>query len=451
MENDDAATVAEFAKSFRGLVGRLDVGSGWCAVFVRRDPDAFENYLEGVEVPPWDVVASLLGDFSALFGPGEDGLGERALTAHAAAQGARDRLVGASTLTTELGRAKVLRDAARARLAELVGGRPGGGGSDPLSAEIAWARDEAQRAEARCEALRGRLEALIAAGSSGGGPVPVRQEPEVPASVSVGDAGGSGGVRAAVEPQAVRAGRWRGPRSAGVSLAALAFGTLAASIEQPPAGGGEAPAAAAGPRPVSAADRARAGKVAAALRELRAVGQGGRAHTLLCEAVGRPAVEVALVAQALEEDGQEAEVATLLWEAGCLPVAELAAVVQALADAGRSEDAQVLVRHASALPAADVALLAEGMWREQRRMHLDMLLRAVVRSRGRQEAVEVARRVPELVPVLVECAQRVSVRAPGRPAVRAADVRPAVRSQAAEPRFRGRRWFRRRAGRCRRW
>ena len=41
------------------LLTRLDQGGGWCGVFWQRDPDGMRACLDGLEVPPWDVVEAL--------------------------------------------------------------------------------------------------------------------------------------------------------------------------------------------------------------------------------------------------------------------------------------------------------------------------------------------------------------------------------------------------------
>ncbi|MGW4450659.1 hypothetical protein [Streptomyces sp. NPDC004599] len=52
--------VREFADYLDGLLGRLDRDGGWCAVFRQRDPEGMRAFLHGREVPPWDVLESLL-------------------------------------------------------------------------------------------------------------------------------------------------------------------------------------------------------------------------------------------------------------------------------------------------------------------------------------------------------------------------------------------------------
>ncbi|MET9743217.1 hypothetical protein ABZY90_34270, partial [Streptomyces sp. NPDC006422] len=58
----------DFATYLRGLNARLDQRAGWCGVFWRRDPEGMRACLDGVEVPPWDVVEALLNDLAATMG-----------------------------------------------------------------------------------------------------------------------------------------------------------------------------------------------------------------------------------------------------------------------------------------------------------------------------------------------------------------------------------------------
>ncbi|MCD9904313.1 hypothetical protein LUR56_38290 [Streptomyces sp. MT29] len=50
------------------MTARLDPGRGWYGVFTRRDPQGMRSCLDGVEIPPWDVVESLLADLAEVHG-----------------------------------------------------------------------------------------------------------------------------------------------------------------------------------------------------------------------------------------------------------------------------------------------------------------------------------------------------------------------------------------------
>ena len=78
--------MAEFTHWLGGLAARAERAGGWWAVFAERDPDGLGACLEGAELLPWDVVASLLQDV------GEDPGPARGL--YAAAAGAHDRRPG---------------------------------------------------------------------------------------------------------------------------------------------------------------------------------------------------------------------------------------------------------------------------------------------------------------------------------------------------------------------
>ncbi|KIF77555.1 hypothetical protein QR77_34320, partial [Streptomyces sp. 150FB] len=81
-----------FARYLRDLTTLLDPGGGWYGVFAQRDPAGMRACLDGVEIPPWDVVDSLLQDFAA----GRDGEAvaresARARALHAASAAVHDR------------------------------------------------------------------------------------------------------------------------------------------------------------------------------------------------------------------------------------------------------------------------------------------------------------------------------------------------------------------------
>ncbi|MFD5504922.1 hypothetical protein ACFWJS_35400 [Streptomyces sp. NPDC127061] len=156
-ERQDAWEVREFTQYLRDLVTLLDPGSGWYGLFLRRDPAGMRACLDGVEIPPWDVMESLLGDLAALRGTAfaqresvrAAGLYSSSVAAHDRRPGGRQVLVE----RLELMRGEQARAARRFRAA-------GAGGTTPPDAEAAaWARDDHVRATARCSELRERLAA----------------------------------------------------------------------------------------------------------------------------------------------------------------------------------------------------------------------------------------------------------------------------------------------------
>jgi hypothetical protein len=155
----------EFVAYLDGVLARLDQGAGWCAVFWQRDPDGMQACLDGREVPPWDVVEALLQDLAAEYGPEvAHAEAERARPLHAAAQAAHDARPGgrdalgdrfdimlreqryAAERQAELGR----RLAAATTLEE----------ADALRLDLAWARDDHERAVRRCAELQSRMAEL---------------------------------------------------------------------------------------------------------------------------------------------------------------------------------------------------------------------------------------------------------------------------------------------------
>ncbi|MFJ2648140.1 hypothetical protein ACIO1C_15570 [Streptomyces sp. NPDC087420] len=166
----------------RDLTSLLDPGGGWYGVFRQRDPDGLRACFDGVEIPPWDVVESLLQDFGA----GRDteqaaAEAARARRLHAASAAAYDRRAGGEEALSERLRL-MLREQAYAveRADELVRqlrttpeGSPEGG---QLAHDLAWVRDDHARASARCAELRSRLTALTTPGRGGPAPRPVAPE-----------------------------------------------------------------------------------------------------------------------------------------------------------------------------------------------------------------------------------------------------------------------------------
>ncbi|MFJ8535390.1 hypothetical protein [Streptomyces sp. NPDC093591] len=156
------ARVREFVNYLDGLLARLDQGGGWCAVFWQRDPEGMQACLDGREVPPWDVVEALLHDLAGQYGPGGAGPeAERARALHAAALAAYDsRPGGRDALGDRLD--VMLREQryAAERQAELgrsLAAATSQEEADSIRLDLAWARDDHERATARCAELRARM------------------------------------------------------------------------------------------------------------------------------------------------------------------------------------------------------------------------------------------------------------------------------------------------------
>ncbi|WP_432065924.1 hypothetical protein [Streptomyces sp. C10-9-1] len=183
-----------FARYLADLTGRIDRTDGWYAIFRRRDPDGLRACLDGTEIPPWDVVESLLHDLAAVVGAvyaGRESVRARAL--HAAAAAAHDRLPGgAEALQERL--ELMLREELHAKgraeeLLRLLAGVPERGPeAERLSHELAWTRDDHARAMARIAELSARLARVNAAD------VEARGRPAGPTGHGAppGDPGGTG-------------------------------------------------------------------------------------------------------------------------------------------------------------------------------------------------------------------------------------------------------------------
>ncbi|MFI7329615.1 hypothetical protein ACIBQ3_33875 [Streptomyces rubiginosohelvolus] len=158
--HQQAYEVGAFAEYLRDLVARLDPGRGWYGVFARRDPAGMRSCLDGVEIPPWDVVESLLADLAALHGARfAEQVSVRAAALYSASAAAHDRRPGGRQ---ELVHRLELMVREQHRAAERLRGS-GPGGPDPAEPDaLAWARDDHERASARCAELRKRLAAVAA-------------------------------------------------------------------------------------------------------------------------------------------------------------------------------------------------------------------------------------------------------------------------------------------------
>ncbi|MFD5945045.1 hypothetical protein ACFWAZ_02485 [Streptomyces collinus] len=156
------AEVGEFVTYLDGLLARLDPSGGWCAVFWQRDPEGMRACLDGREMPPWDVVEALLRDLAGQYGPGGAGPEtDRARALHAAAlaaydgrPGGRDALGDRLDVMLREQKYAAERQAALARHLTSATTREQ---ADALRLDLAWARDDHERAVARCAELRARI------------------------------------------------------------------------------------------------------------------------------------------------------------------------------------------------------------------------------------------------------------------------------------------------------
>ncbi|MGW6540453.1 UL36 very large tegument protein [Streptomyces sp. NPDC055051] len=387
--------MAEFTQWLGGLAGRAEQVGGWWAVFAERDPDGLRACLDGTELPPWDVVESLLHDV----GEGT----ERGRALYAAATGAHDRRPGGgAALATRRELMERERRHAETRIRELAELPPA---ADPGEAarfahDLAWTRDDHARATARIVDLTDRLDRLHAVPAPGGGAAgPERRRPRGARYAGTEDAAAEGPEPAAVPDLPVGAAALKGARFRGTDPEAAApKGARFRVRASARTAAAPEPDAAAAPGPDEAAEAARAAVNAVyALRRLRAQGRTGEVHVLLCEALGGPPGRLPALAEELHRAGFGADWDTLLWEAASLPPARLAGVAGALADAGRADDCEQLLRQGLARPVEELAgavaaLVAEGHDREAH-----ALLTAFLRVRTPEEAARLAAVDPALL------------------------------------------------------
>ncbi|MEV8389278.1 MULTISPECIES: hypothetical protein [unclassified Streptomyces] len=448
------AEIGAFARYLRDLTSLLDPEGGWYGVFRRRDPDGLRACFDGTEVPPWDVVESLLQDFAA----GRDDRvvaaeTERAGRLYTASATAYDRRPGGPEALSDRLRLMVreqMHAAGRAEeLVRLLGTTPERTPrAEQLAHDLAWIRDDHARASARCAELRARLESLAPPARAAG---PVRppapdswfraEEPSVfdrpgaerpgaerrgadrpggaPGEPSGGipadapDAPASASPQAAPEPDekpgpeekrkrapAPRR-RPRGARFAGLDVDDVDETPPAPALPVPPPSApasprgarfGGAPAAPVEPAAPrhSAADLRAAAEMVDTLIRLRAEGRTGEAHVVLCEAAGRPPEQFPLLAAELHRAGLGADWAELLWEAAFLPPARLAAAAGALAAAGRDGDCGQLLRQGVSRPAEEIGDAVLALGEAGRAHEAHALLSAFVQARTPEDAVRIA-------------------------------------------------------------
>ncbi|WP_328583968.1 hypothetical protein [Streptomyces sp. NBC_00370] len=465
------AEIGAFARYLRDLTALLDPGGGWYGVFVQRDPSGMRACLDGAEVPPWDVVDSLLQDYAAV--RDADAVGEtvRARRLHAVAAATHDRRPGGSAALAERLRLMLHEQAsAGARAEELTRAlrtaRPASAEAERLTHELAWARDDHARASARCAELRVRTAALTtpgrtaaerrppapegwfrgeepsSRGSGAGTEAPERQGPRWAAADSRAEAQDRSApepARPAPEPARAEPARPapaapaakrpaakrkpRGARFAGIEPEPDTVDEAVPAPAMPLPGAAQQGAAPRGARfggaptgparsaaPVhSDEDRTAVAASVAALTRLRAEGRTGEAHVVLCEAADMPAGRLPLLAAELHRAGLAADWAELLWEAASLPPARLAAVAGALALYGRDSDCALLLRQGAARPADEIADAVVALGDAGREPEAQALLSAFVQSRAPEDAVLVAAGDPHrLVPQLLHAAHAVS-------------------------------------------
>ncbi|GAA1359583.1 hypothetical protein [Streptomyces beijiangensis] len=409
------AEVGTFARYLRELAARLDRGSGWYGVFWRRDPEGMRACLDGREVPPWDVVESLLQDLAGMRAPGfVEGEPVRARSLHTASAAAYDRRPGGRDAVAE--RLELMlaeRRYAAGREQELAQWLRSAADRDDaqrLGDELAWVRDDGRRAAERCTELRARLAAYDGSAA---------RDAEAEPQLAVPD----GWFRPVEAVPEVKRRRPRGARFAGIeddgdAVAAPAMPVPSAAAAPMPRGarfGGAARVEERGTEPAavhtqaSAAARRAAVATVGALLRLRAEGRSGEAHGVLCEAAVGEAGHLPVLADELHRAGLAADWATLLWEVASLPPEQLVSAAGALAAAGRVQDCGQLLRQGVSRPAEEIADAVLALGDAGREREAEALLDAFVRVRTPEEAARVAEGDPiDLVPKLLAAAAAVS-------------------------------------------
>nr|WP_199791042.1 hypothetical protein [Streptomyces sp. SID8379] len=411
----------EFANFLRGLVTRVDQGAGWCGVFWQRDPEGMRACLDGREVPPWDVVEALLQDLAALHGTERaDREGATARTLHRAsarvydvAPGGREALVDRIDVMTREQRYATERQRDLGRRLDAATTYEQ---AESARLDLAWARDDHDRATARIAELHDRLADLSreeAPSGARGTARPATTHPHSPTPPHPGERDGE------AKPAKDKKRRPRGSaRFAGLAVEdqpaqdapppARAPVTVATGARFAGAQDDDTPAAPAA-SPLGTADREEVTAAVETLLRLRAAARSGEAHIILVEAAHWPAARLPLLAAELHRAGLDADWATLLWEAASLPPARLVDAADALTAAGRVADGQQVLRQGVGRPAELIGDAVADLDAEGRRREARVLLDAYVRTRTPEEAARSALREPGLlVPLVLDAARAVS-------------------------------------------
>lgn len=166
-----------FAECLNGIAALVDWDGSWFREFWQRDNEGMRACLEGREVPPWDVIESLLQDLAAVSGA-ENARHEaaRLRPLHRASERAYDRAEGVTaTLTDRLRLLREEQQRSTRRLQDLQRIKASATSLDDLRAaenDQAWAHDYHARICSRIAELRGRVAALEQAEAA-----PVRRPP----------------------------------------------------------------------------------------------------------------------------------------------------------------------------------------------------------------------------------------------------------------------------------
>ncbi|MHC5261144.1 hypothetical protein ACYSUO_24940 [Streptomyces sp. UC4497] len=403
--------VRDFATYLQGLNARLDQRAGWCGVFWQRDPEGMRACLDGSEVPPWDVVEALLKDLAAATGTEHaEREAARARALHRASARAHDAGPGARALLAD--RMDVMvreRRYAEQRLRELGARLESAADEEAADAarfDLAWVRDDHERATARIAELGARLAELgpTPAESEGSvpGPRPSSLSAPRPAPAKERKRRPRGSARFAGmpvdEPETEAAPTAAAPTPAATPTGARFAGAAAEPDETAPA-----------PLPADATAYADVSATVTLLARHRAEGRSGEAHMVLVDAAAGPAAHFPLLARELTRAGLGADWATLLWEAGSLPLDRLVAAADALVAAGRTGDGRQLLRQGMGSPPAEFGAAVHRLDEAGRHHEVRTLLDAYVRGRTPEEAAHTARGAPDrLVPLLLDAAARVS-------------------------------------------
>ncbi|MFH8568636.1 hypothetical protein [Streptomyces sp. NPDC017993] len=422
--------VAEFAHFLTDLVHRLDPTAGWYGVFVHRDPEGLRACLEGRDVPPWDVVESMLHDLAGLLGDQPlHAVGPRARQLHARAVADHDAGPGGRHALCE--RLEVMRrehQQAALRARELQGAvwaATGAPEAERLAEELAWAEDDYTRAGVRVRELGARLEALggaEAAAMAGAAvaaepPAPPRTAGQVAAAEPVVEAVAGAVVEAVPQqapergartkakakgkkPKSKGAGRPRGARFAGLEPAEEGVGAEDSAPLLPEIGPSATPATAPDGRPPTEDDRQglpaaglspRGARFAGAYDEVppaedaAPIAVDAGAHRAAADAVAR-------LAQ-LRAAGDGGLAHAELCAAANRPAPELPLLIGALDQAGLGSDVPTLLWEVACLPPDGLAAAADALAGAGRTQDSATLLRQGVA----RPVVEVGRVALELL------------------------------------------------------
>ncbi|GGO87841.1 hypothetical protein [Wenjunlia tyrosinilytica] len=409
LADDLPREVRELVRFLRTLMASLGTSPERYSAWALHDRRAMDRYLEGSQLPPLDVVVTLIHDLAEHRGLRLGPDGERqARELHASAVQVIDSRPGrVRELHEELAemvderdrlaeRERALLEVAQTSRASVQAGSMGHaeyrGQLIRTHDELSRARALHTRARARCEELEKRVAAAERVERSAPAARPTGARFAGAFSEAGPQAWSDPGADAQARRLAAAEQQPTGARFAG----AHSNGRRRGAHKSASAGKSGANAPARSQERTDYAGYTEARELAENIARLREEGKAQEAQSRLWEAMSWSPEYFPALCAALGATGQRADVATLLWELSSRSPQEVAAYSVWLVKAGMEADWRELLGQASLQPHGDVAAMAmalvEAGWHEQSQV----LLGSVVRTRTPEAVAELVAQLRHL-------------------------------------------------------